>query len=83
MAICESMWQNMRAYQAIRNKPYPYIDAEVLLLSAQYSFIHNLQIKYFRTHVDLNIFLVMVCGTRTQNLSATFSYTLYTKRLLI
>jgi hypothetical protein len=36
----------------------------------------NSQIKCFRTHVDMDIFPVLVCRTLTQNLSAPFIYTL-------
>jgi hypothetical protein len=43
-----------------------------------YSFSYNSQKKCFRTHVDIDIsFLVLVRGTRAQNLFSHFSYTLY------
>jgi hypothetical protein len=47
-----------------------------------YTFSYNSQIKCFRTHVDMDIFLVLVCGIRAQSLSAPFSYTLcsYTEK---
>jgi hypothetical protein len=41
-----------------------------------YSFRYNSQIKCFRTHVDVEHFLVLVCGTRTKissQLSVTHS----------
>jgi hypothetical protein len=42
------------------------------------SFSYNTQIECFLTHVDNgHFFLVLVCGTRVQSLSAPFSYTLY------
>jgi hypothetical protein len=40
-----------------------------------FTFTYNSQIKYFRSHVDMDIFLVLVRGTRAQNLSASFSKT--------
>jgi hypothetical protein len=45
------------------------------ILHVPHSFSYNSQIKCFRTHVDMDIFLVLVCGNRTQSLSTTFSYT--------
>jgi hypothetical protein len=42
-----------------------------------FSFSYNSQIKWFRTHVNTDIFLVLICGIRAQSLSAPFSYTLY------
>jgi hypothetical protein len=49
------MWQNMRAYQTITNNPCPHINAQLLLVSTQYSFSYNSQMKRFRTHVDMDI----------------------------
>jgi hypothetical protein len=61
----------------ITSKPSPHINAE-LLLSREHSFSYNSQIKCFRTHVDMDMFfLILVCRTRTQSLSAPFSYTMY------
>jgi hypothetical protein len=37
---------------------------------------YNSQIKSFRTHVGIESFLVLVCGTRVQSLSALLSNTL-------
>jgi hypothetical protein len=45
--------------------------------SRQYSFSYKSEIKCFGTHVDMDIFLVLVCGNRAQSLSAPFLYTLY------
>jgi hypothetical protein len=42
---CKPMWQNIRAYQIINNNPCPHINAELLLVSAQYSLSYNSQIK--------------------------------------
>jgi hypothetical protein len=47
------MWQNMWAYQTIT---CAHINAELLLVSTQYSFSYNSQIKCFWTHVDTDIF---------------------------
>jgi hypothetical protein len=44
----------------------------MLLLSTQYPFSYESQIKSLGTHVDVDIFVVVfVCGTRAQNLSAS------------
>jgi hypothetical protein len=37
----------------------------------------NSQIKYFRIYVVMDDFLVLVRGTFVQNVSPSFSYTLY------
>jgi hypothetical protein len=47
----------------------------------RYSFSYNSQIKCFRVYVDTDIFLVLVRGTRAQNLSTPFSYTLYSDQM--
>jgi hypothetical protein len=44
-----------------------------------YSFSCKSQIKCFWTHVDANIFLVLVRATRVESLSVTFSYILHTE----
>jgi hypothetical protein len=41
VVTCKSMWQNMRAYQTVTNNPCPHIDAKLLLVSTQHSFIYN------------------------------------------
>jgi hypothetical protein len=46
----------MWAYQTITNDPWPRINSELLLVSAQYSFSYNSQIKCFRTHVYIDTF---------------------------
>jgi hypothetical protein len=46
-------------------------------MHVQHPFSGNLQITCFRTRVVMDVFLVLVCGTRAQNLSAPFSYTLH------
>jgi hypothetical protein len=45
VVACKPMWQNMRAYQTVTNNPCPHINAEPLLVSTQYSFSYNSQIK--------------------------------------
>jgi hypothetical protein len=55
--------------------PYPHINAELLPVSAQYSFSCNSQIKRFPAHFDMEIFSILVCGIRALSLSAPFSYT--------
>jgi hypothetical protein len=45
-----------------------------------YSLRFNLQSRCFRARVDSDIFLVLICGTRAQNLSAPFRYSLYIGR---
>jgi hypothetical protein len=44
VVACKPMWQNLRAYQTITNNPCPHINAELLLVSIQYSSTinHNL-----------------------------------------
>jgi hypothetical protein len=69
------MWQDMRAYQTITSSPCPHINADLLLVSTQYSVSYNLQVKCLQTHVDMEM-LFFECGTRSQNSSAPFSYTL-------
>jgi hypothetical protein len=77
MVACKPMWQNTRAYQKITNNPCPYINAEVLLVSSLSAITRKLNVS---GHMLIWIFfLVLVCETRAQNLSAPFSYTLYTK----
>jgi hypothetical protein len=46
-------------------------------LLEMYSLSYNSRIKCFQTHVDMDIFLVLVCGTHAQSMSLHFSYTLY------
>jgi hypothetical protein len=70
------MWRNMRASQAITNNSYPQINAEPLLVSAQYSFSYNSQIKCFPAHFDMDFIFCFVSGIRVQCLSAPFIYTL-------
>jgi hypothetical protein len=55
VVACKQMWQIMRAYQTICNNPCPHINAELLLVSTQYSVSYNSHIKCFRTHVYMNI----------------------------
>jgi hypothetical protein len=43
-----------------------------------YSFGYNSQIKYFGHMFIWTFFLVLVCGTHAESLSAPFSYILYT-----
>jgi hypothetical protein len=55
VVACKPMWQNMRAYQTVTNNPCPHNNAELLLLSTQYSYSNNSQIKCFWTRVDMDI----------------------------
>jgi hypothetical protein len=55
VGACKQMWQNMRAYQTITNNLCPHINAELLLVSMQYSVSYNSYIKCLRTHVDMDI----------------------------
>jgi hypothetical protein len=57
MVACKPMRKNMWAYQTVTNNPWPHINAELLLLSTQYSLSYNSQIKCFQLHVDMNFFL--------------------------
>jgi hypothetical protein len=56
VVACKPMWQNMRVYQTIANNRCSHINAELLLVSMQYSLSYNSQIKRSRTHVDMGIF---------------------------
>jgi hypothetical protein len=47
------------------------------IMHVQYCVSYNSQIKCFNAHADMDIFLLFVCGTHAQNLSAPFRYTLY------
>jgi hypothetical protein len=58
VVVCKPMWQNTRAYQTSIEIPSPHNNAELLLVFTQYSFSGNSQIECFRTHVDVDIFLV-------------------------
>jgi hypothetical protein len=49
------MWQNMWACQTVTSNPCPHINAELLLVSMQYSFNHNSQIKCSQMHDDMDI----------------------------
>jgi hypothetical protein len=49
---CGKMW----VYQTITTNPCRHINAELLLMSTQYSFSYNSQIKCFWTHVNIDIF---------------------------
>jgi hypothetical protein len=53
--------------------------AKMCRSTIMHSFSYKSQMKCFRTHADIDIFLVLVRGTRAQNLSTTFCYTLYKK----
>jgi hypothetical protein len=46
----------MWGYQRITNSSCPHISAGLLLVSVQYFFSYDLQIKSFQTHVDMDIF---------------------------
>jgi hypothetical protein len=46
-------------------------------MHVQASFSYNSQIIRFQKHLDMDTFLVLTRGSRTQNLSALFNYTLY------
>jgi hypothetical protein len=46
-------------------------------MHVQYSLSYNSQIKCFQTLDVMDFFLVSVCGTCTQSLSAPFGYTMY------
>jgi hypothetical protein len=60
MVACKPMWQNLRAYQTIANNPSPHINAELLLVSTQYSYSYNSQNECFWTCVDMDIFSCFV-----------------------
>jgi hypothetical protein len=47
------------------------------ILSTHYKCTLNSQMKCFRTRVDMDFFLVLVCGSRARSLSAPFTHTLY------
>jgi hypothetical protein len=77
VVACTPMWQNTRAYQTITNNPCPQINAELLLVSTQYSLDVTHKLNVSGHMLIWTFFLVLVCGTRAQNLSAPFSYTLH------
>jgi hypothetical protein len=58
VVACTPMRQNMRAYRTVTNNPCAHINAELLLVSTQYSSSSNPQNKCFRMHVDMDIFFL-------------------------
>jgi hypothetical protein len=74
VVACKQTWQNMRAYQAITNiraDNNNYIGHNSILSAIT----HKLNVC---GHMLIRIFfLILVCETRVQSLSAPFSYNLY------
>jgi hypothetical protein len=71
------MWRNMETYQTVTNSPWPHINAELLLVSTQYSFSCNSQIKCFWTHVDMDFFPCSGMWNSCPKCVCNISYTLY------
>jgi hypothetical protein len=76
VVACKPMWQNLRAYQPVTNNPCPHINAELLLVSTQYSFSHNSQINCFRTRVHMDFLLVLVYALLPTVFGTPVGYTL-------
>jgi hypothetical protein len=65
VVACEPIWQNVQAYRTVASNPCPHIDIEPLLVSTQYFFSFNSQIKRFRKHGDMDSFSCFGSGSGT------------------
>jgi hypothetical protein len=57
----------MRTYQS-QTVPAHAVNAKLLLVFTQYPFSYDRKIECFRTHVEVDIFLVFVCVLRISHL---------------